>query len=490
MFLLGIPLSLSQHLFYVFNCLLFVIAIRPLLRNNPLLLLIIYVTLVFHPISYPCHDMARALREGIYVSLPLLVLSFAIGLLLRKDAPLETLKKWSIWLGLSLAVFWLTREEGVLLLPSLFIIFCTFVVSVLLFSQDKLKRIMLWRFSVILPVVIVIAVMGLNKIKYGVFTTSEQKQRDFVNAYSALVRVKPKPFQRYISVPRETRERIYAVSPAFAELRPFLEGDVGKGWSQWGPYAGSDISTHFFFALRDAVASAGYCDSGGAAAKYYHRLALEVNNACDKGLIECYPRGNPFLPKSAYRIPWRREYLKPLLIAYKEVIFSAARLEYIVVLPHLANSGPDSVLYLYRDITRSKVQPGPNDPLILPYQQKLDSFKFDILTYFLSFYRLYMSILVVLGIISYGWHIISVVLKREIGLHFIIMTVLLLAVLVRIYLLALVEVMLEPGFKHIIVYKSSFFPLLTAFCLMAILTLFLKCDEKYVFPFVSLKSKK
>jgi hypothetical protein len=400
---------------------------------------------------------------------------------------LKTLKKWNIGLGLSFAAFWLTREEGVLLLPSLFIILCAFVFSVLLSSQDKLKRIMMCRISVGIPIIIIIAIMGINKIYYGVFTTSEQKQRDFVNAYSSLMRVKSKPFQRYLPVPREKRERIYAISPAFAELRPFLEGDVGKGWLYWD---GEDFTAHFMFALRDAVTGAGHGNSGKAAAKYYRRLALEINNACNKGLIECHPRGSPFLPKSAYKFPWRREYLKPLLITCTRVMFSAAKLEYISILPRLENSGSDAVLCLFRDITRSRVSLRQSDPMVLPCQQRLDSFKISVLNYFLSFFRFYMFALTALGIISYICHIALTVLRRRIDFSFVIMTALLLAVLFRVYLLSLVEVTLDPNFAHHIIYQSSLFPLLTAFSLISVLTLFLKCAEKYTFPLTSLRLKK
>ena len=43
------------------------------------------------------------------------------------------------------------------------------------------------------------------------------------------------------------------------------------------------------WALRDAVAAAGYYSSGKFPEEYYLRLAQEIDNACSKGRLDCYP---------------------------------------------------------------------------------------------------------------------------------------------------------------------------------------------------------
>ncbi len=480
MFLLGVPLSYSHQLLYIGSCLTFIIAIRPLLRNIPSLLLIIYTTLLFHPISYAIGIMPRVIRQGVYISLTLLVLSFAVGLLVRKDASFKTIIKWNIGLGLSLAGFLLTREEGVWLFPALCILFCALFFSVVLFSSNRFKRMMLCCIGLGITFFIIMVVASINRVYYGVFTISELKQSDFVSAYGSLLRVRPQRFQPYLPVSRETRERIYAVSPAFAELQPFLEGDIGKGWAQWGPYAGKEVSTHFLWAFRDAVASAGYYRSGDSAAKYYERLASEVNKACDKGALECYKtRHNSLAPI------WRNEYLMPLFSTSAKMVLSNMRLEYIDVQHCSPSSGPDEVVLLFKDMTRDRIAPKADSSLLLIRQQRLDGLKLRVLNSILLFFRFYIVALVTLGIISYVWHMVCGVVKRRINVSLIIMTALFCAVLGRIFLLSLLAVTTWPNISQLPLYEASLSPLFVGFSLFAVLVVYKKDNQKHSNDFQS-----
>lgn len=484
MFFLGIPLCFSQQLLYICGCLVFIIAMRPLTRNIPFLSLIFYATLLFHPVSYPVIELQRVAREGIYLSLPLLVLSFALGLLLRKDCPGKKLIIWNIGLGLSFAAFWLTREEGVILLPSLFLLLAALVVGIVLFSPEKLKRLKICCISAALAFAGIGAVAGLNKIYYGIFTACEQTQSDLTKAYGALLRVTPLPFQRYLPVSRETRERIYAASPAFAELRPFLEGELGKNWGAYGPYKGKDISTHFNWAFRDAVSLAGYYSSGDSAAKYYRRLAIEVNAACDGGLLECYKaRHNSLAPV------WHKEYLKPLISTFSEMAVAIVRLEKIQVQFRPLSAGEDKGILFFMDMTRDRIAPREGYSSLLIRQQRLDALKLRILNSFLSFFRSYLFVLALSGTLLYLCHMVLVVVKRKISAAFIIATALLLAVLARIFLLSLIDVTSWPGSSQTLLYQSSLYPLLTAFFMVAIAMCFFKDNDEHAIPFSAFRRK-
>jgi hypothetical protein len=81
-------------------------------------------------------------------------------------------------------------------------------------------------------------VAGINKSRYGLFSTNELKSHDFLAAYGALTRVNHANWHPYYPVPKETRWRIYMISPAFVELVPFLEGNIGAA----GPLTVESIS--------------------------------------------------------------------------------------------------------------------------------------------------------------------------------------------------------------------------------------------------------
>ena len=63
---LSIPLLLAQHLLYVTACIIFGISVRPLLRNTPVVILL-FSSLLFNPMSYADGPMTRVLREGIFL---------------------------------------------------------------------------------------------------------------------------------------------------------------------------------------------------------------------------------------------------------------------------------------------------------------------------------------------------------------------------------------------------------------------------------------
>lgn len=310
--ILGVPLLLGQHLLYIAACVALVVALRTLLRRPALLLL--YAALLFNPMTVTGETL-RVMRESVYTPATLLVFACLIGLHTRRTASRRVQMSWAISLGLSLSAFWLTREEGLWMVPSV-----ALLLGFTAMTRDTGRRISLSRLALCaLPLAIwggaLGGVCGLNYLRYGVFTTCECRGGSFVAAYGALTRVKPARWQRYVPVAEETRRRIYAVSPTFRELEPYLEGPLGKGWAKHGALLvprraeGPEIAGGWFlWALRDAVAWAGHCQSGRQAATYYRRLAREVNAACDAGLLAAHPARATMMP------PWHDDYA-PFLVS-------------------------------------------------------------------------------------------------------------------------------------------------------------------------------
>ncbi len=289
---LGMPLLLAQQLFYIAACLVFIFSLRPLLLK-PSFLFLIWGILLFNPMSYTDHAATRAIREGIYPALTIFIVAGAIGVVTRYNRPIRAVVAWSILFGAALSAFWLTREEGIWILPFIFIIIGFTSVRIWQRKPMDWRRLFL---ACILPFIILMSaigvVAGINKIHYGVFTTVEFKSKDFLSAYGALSRVKHAHFLPYVTVPKETREHIYIVSPAFAELKPFLEGAVGKAWIANSRCEGGECADigggWFMWALRDAASAAGYHSKDAlTAAHFYHRIAREINAACKDQRLDC-----------------------------------------------------------------------------------------------------------------------------------------------------------------------------------------------------------
>ncbi len=167
----------------------------------------------------------------------------------------------------------------------------------------------------ILPVLIfassVLAVCSLNRQHYGLFAITEYDSPVFLKAYGSLTRVKPETWQPLIPVAAETRQRIYAVSPAFRQLEPWLEGDIGMLYARYGETVknnGREMGGGWFhIALRESIEAAGLTAAGKFPADYYRQLTAEIDSACRSGELDCGPA------RSSFMAVWNKAYLSPLV---------------------------------------------------------------------------------------------------------------------------------------------------------------------------------
>lgn len=352
MFLLGVPLALSQNLLYIGACLVTIVALKPVVRS-PVALVSIYALLLFNPIMF---GITRLLREAVYAPLTLLLAGCLIGLFVRRAGPLPRLATWAAATGVVLGAMWLAREESLWIVPSVAFVLASAGWALWWRGIDRLWS----RWGLLVsPVAIVAAGVGLvstvNLIHYGAFMVTETGSAAWLGAYGALSRVEHDTWQRFAVAPRPVRDRIYRVSSAFAELRPAIEGDLGRIWGAQGcgrvKQLCGDIGAGWFWVLvRDAVARAGYYHSPKTAAAYYRRLAGEVNAACASGALRCRP------PRATMTPPWRNEYVPLWLASAARAMTEVVRYGDVLAAPPPSDS--DEVLLLpFRLITRDRLTP-------------------------------------------------------------------------------------------------------------------------------------
>ncbi len=308
----GIPSILAQQLLHVLACVIFMVAVRPLVQNR-FILIVTFSLLLYDPFMYS-ETAIRITREGVYTSLVILILACACGLLLRHELAPRQLKGWSIGLGLALGAFWTTREEGIWLVPALALLMGFSMFS---FWRSHASASMGHAGLLLLPLVLwaggVLIVMGLNYRYYGAFDTVEFKNTAFKRADAAIGRVEIEPWRRYVLASKRTREALYEVSPTFADLKPYFDGRLGIQWgllSKLNSFSAKvrddDIAGGWFsWALRDVAALAGHHASAPEAAWFYNQLAGEINAACDEGRIRCRRKPMSMTPV----LPWRSEYI-------------------------------------------------------------------------------------------------------------------------------------------------------------------------------------
>lgn len=315
--LLGLPAKPSEHFLYLAASLSAVATIAYLCAA-PRLVVPAFWVLALNPYAWG-KDAARVVRENVYQSEGLAL--FALTALYLYGGGRR--RALGVALGSLAGVYWITREEGVWLLPALLVPTLAAAVAALRGGHGPRGRELLRSGGrMALPVGLAFAgVVGAvnlaNWEHYGVFRNNDFRAGPFVAAYGAVSRIKAEAWTRYVVFPRDARIAAYRVSPAAAELGRYFEGQPGRDWAAvsrgypppWGCPAGPPgcnreiLSGWFMWALRDAVSQAGHYRSARDADRYYLRLAGELDAACDAGRIACEAPRATMLPV------WRDRYL-------------------------------------------------------------------------------------------------------------------------------------------------------------------------------------
>lgn len=298
-FWLGLPLMFAQQLLYAGACATLVRSLRPWLRSGAAWLAT-YAVLLWNPMSFDAGTLSRVMRQNLYTPLALFCVAGLVLLFARRHESWRRQAGPAALAGLSLGCFWLTREEGVWILPAIGLLA---LAPVLVAGREFAAR---WRQSALalgivaagaaLPVVLVCA---QNYRHYGWFGTVEFRAAEFKDAYGALTRLQTGARLPQVPVTRAMRERAYELSPTFRKLQPHLEGPVGDHWSDKERFPAADRQMRggwFVWALRDAFAAAGLAPDARTALRNYRLVADELNAVCDAGRVAALPRRSGFAP--------------------------------------------------------------------------------------------------------------------------------------------------------------------------------------------------
>lgn len=298
---LGVPVGFAQTLLYWFAASLFYFLVFIQLASP--LSGVLFAFLLYNPSRFSDAMLFRVLRSDINAILALFIFaSFSILLLTPRIR--WCTKRWFAWFYASaffLSLFYINREENITFL-SLEMSVLGYLAYKMRYEKRFLRHIFMY---VLVSGVALFLVSILNYSWYGIFAPTEFHTVWFRRAYSQISRVKPLTVNNKIPIPKEVRKELYHASPAFRQLEQFLEGDIGYGWAEvtfdfthLDPNLREIGGDYFRWALREAVAAAGYYESPDSARLYYQRLAHEIDFACSEKLVDCRLTGNVFLPHS------------------------------------------------------------------------------------------------------------------------------------------------------------------------------------------------
>lgn len=306
-----IPFIASMTALYTFSCVVFMIAIRKMIKNK-YVFVGIFAILLFNPIMYCFEIIQRVYRNALIPSFALLITGSYIAIFLRRNEKSRYSIIWSLIAAISLSAFYYTREDSMWILP--FVIFMT--ISIIIAKLIKEKKINLDFLTktifVIIPIVSLVAfgnwISTKNEKYYGVKTTNILKKSSFVDAIDAIYAVRPNRVVESVTVTQEKVDRMAAVSPTFAGIAPKLHEKIGGyGALDRNPGDAEVDDGWILWAIRIAAVESGY-NTIELEEQFYKKVAEDLNWAMDEGLLE-RQRTMP----SALLSPYKRGYTFKLM---------------------------------------------------------------------------------------------------------------------------------------------------------------------------------
>ena len=282
---LCLPYSMLLALLQAVGSWLFVRALS-VRWKNPYGQTLLYLLLLFSPISLTQLVTQRLYRMAIVPGMVLVVFSGMIGLTLRKELPLKKQLPWAVLTGMALAFFWQIREDSVWILPFIAVMTVWNVGYVILALHKKRtgRQLLLQCFILLLPILLLfggnITISAINQVHYGVFLTNDRTEGNFAELMSLFYHLQDNTEAGSdIWISRETIARAEAVSPTLQQLQPLLDSYV----EDWSTSNGEIPGDHFSWVLRDAVQDSGYSPDAVSAQTFYGSVLSELHAAVERG---------------------------------------------------------------------------------------------------------------------------------------------------------------------------------------------------------------
>lgn len=307
---LGLSYISTMNLIYTFACIFFIYTIKDLFKKKKSLFAI-YIVLLFNPVSYACWTLQRIYRNGITLSQVLIIIGSFFKIYRNREKPVKKILPYAIIGGLTLATLWLTREDGIWILPFAVVVI---IITLILVIKKKIKEKEFHKQSIgrlitiILPLIILI--ISLNVVKlinyghYGIYSYNEINNGYFGKVIQIIFSIKTDDKLDRISATRSKIKNLYQYSPTLDSMKDEMEASLDN----WAVGKDNELEDGMFlWALKDAGNKKGIYTNAQNANEFYKKIYEELNQAVKEGKLE-----KEFSMPAKLMPPWRTEYFTKL----------------------------------------------------------------------------------------------------------------------------------------------------------------------------------
>ncbi|THD73090.1 MAG: hypothetical protein E7813_03485 [Bradyrhizobium sp.] len=355
----GLPVSATHALFQFAAIVVTAWAVYRLTASHAIAALT-FVSLTFYPVGF-MPELLRVVRDQIYWAQTLLVFSLLAVVFFAPPRGGFGAALVAGFAGLILGWAWLTREEGVWLIPGLGLLAAG---AILIHRRQRRELLALARnigVTAIGFVAVNAAFMTGNHFAYGSFVGVDFKERNFKSTLEALEDVDAGPVIPYVPVSNTVRAEVAKVSPAFAPLSAALAPGqlIFARWNKAGcsiyrETCGDIAGGWFMWALRDAAAESKFYRTPAAASENFGKIVSAIVAACSDGRLRCHHRWLSYMPPLTARD--RAAIPGALLAVIDRIIFFRPPMPAVVYPSFIKSSDEQYLTFLHNPRIDTPVQ--------------------------------------------------------------------------------------------------------------------------------------
>lgn len=412
---IGLSYINVMNIIYIMACAYFIYTIKNLFKSK-ISLLIIYILLIFNPVSYASWTLQRVYRNGITLAQVLFIIGSMYTLYERRNQKsIKGLIVFPIIAGLALSSLWLTREDGIWILPFVLMVIIITIVSLIVKNRiDNIKKIrinknlVLKLITAVLPMILLIVSLNIvrlvNKNYYGVSVYNEISDGYFGKVIKIMYSVKTDENIEYVTVTRKKLNMLYEQSETLNSIKNELE----KSMNAWDgadrkPGDGQVEDGWFWWALKSAVEEKGMYENAEMANEFYKKIYEEIDTAIKEGNLE-----TQISMPSNLMSPWKSEYFIKLPVEMAKTSWYIANFNEVETVNRISEDNSRLYEALTNDNAIYSADVNQNPDVMPKYTQKY----VDRLNNIGKIYKMCGVIFTVISLIIYIVFTVNVIRKK------------------------------------------------------------------------------
>lgn len=254
---------------YILSCIYFTLSLKGIIKNKKILILI-YIILLFNPISYSSDLFQRLYRNTLSITQLLLFLGIVIRII-KKDKIINY-----ILLGIILSIMYLTREDNI----------WTIVILIILTIYKLYKNKNIKLIYNVIPIIILIInlniVSSINHKYYDIYTYNEITKSEFNKTYMKILKIKDDEKLDKVSITKSTLYKLSEMTNTF----DFSKEEIDKYYKRLNDENGEFNNGNIIWYLRNMIYKKNKFKTGKESEEYYKKLGIEIDKLFKEKKLE------------------------------------------------------------------------------------------------------------------------------------------------------------------------------------------------------------